>query len=53
MRSVSEATRLKYSAARQLGLEAKLLRVGWAGLSAKESGRVGGRVSAMKKKGGG
>ena len=36
--------------ARQLGLTDKLLKVGWAGLSAAESGRIGGMVSAQRKK---
>ena len=42
---------LKYRAAQELGLMDKLLRVGWAGLSAKETGRVGGMVKQMKKTG--
>ncbi|MBR5232279.1 MAG: small acid-soluble spore protein alpha/beta type [Clostridia bacterium] len=42
---------LKYRAAQELGLMDKLLRVGWAGLSAKETGRVGGMVRQMKKAG--
>jgi len=40
---------LKYQAAQQLGLMDKLQRVGWAGLSAQETGRIGGLVSRMKK----
>lgn len=40
---------LKYQAARELGLMEKLERVGWAGLSAKETGRVGGLVRSMKR----
>lgn len=40
---------LKYRAAQELGLMDKLQRVGWAGLSAKETGRVGGLVKQMKK----
>lgn len=42
---------LKYRAAQELGLMDKLLRVGWAGLSAQETGRVGGLVKRMKKAG--
>lgn len=49
MRSVDAETREKYEAARRLGLLDKLLRVGWAGLSAKESGRVGGVISGMRR----
>lgn len=39
----------KYQAAQELGLMEKLQRVGWAGLSAQETGRVGGLVKQMKK----
>ncbi|MCI5565669.1 MAG: hypothetical protein MR400_08280 [Clostridiales bacterium] len=50
MRMLSNEEREKYEAARQLGLTDKLLKVGWAGLSAAESGRIGGMVSAQRKK---
>ena len=46
MRMLSMEDRIKYEAARELGLLDKLKQVGWAGLSAAESGRVGGLVSA-------
>ena len=39
---------LKYAAAQQLGLTEKLLRVGWAGLSAQETGRIGSLVKHMR-----
>ena len=45
-----EEMELKYRAAAQLGLTDKLLRVGWAGLSAQETGRVGGMVAAMRRR---
>ena len=32
----------KYEIARELGLLEKVKQVGWAGLSAKETGRIGG-----------
>ena len=41
--------RLKYETAQELGLLPKLQRVGWAGLSAAESGRIGGLVGARLK----
>lgn len=47
---LSRDEREKYEAARALGLMPKLLRVGWAGLSTSESGRVGGLVSAKRRK---
>ncbi len=34
----------KYDAAEALGLTERLRSVGWAGLSAKETGRIGARV---------
>lgn len=46
MRMLSHKERLKYEAARELGLMDKLLQVGWAGLSTSESGRIGGLISA-------
>lgn len=49
MRMLSYEERLKYEAARELGLLEKLERVGWAGLSTAESGRIGGKVGAKKR----
>ena len=46
MRALSPEERLKYEVARELGLLPKLQRVGWAGLTTAESGRVGGLVGA-------
>ena len=40
---------LKYYAAQELGLMEKLLRVGWSGLTARETGQIGGIVRQMKK----
>ena len=50
MRMFSKEERMKYEAARELGLMDKLKSVGWAGLSAAESGRVGGLVGAKKRR---
>ena len=47
VRFVNDEMRLKYRAAERLGLTDKLLQVGWGGLSAQETGRIGGLVSAM------
>ena len=56
MRMLSREERLKYQAAEELGLLKRLQEVGWAGLSAKDSGRIGGVVGArmrrLKKDGG-
>ncbi len=40
--------RSKYEAAKAAGLLDRVLEVGWAGLSAKESGRIGGILAHMK-----
>lgn len=47
---LSREERLKYEIAGELGLMDKLKEVGWAGLSAAESGRVGGLIAARKRK---
>ena len=39
--------RNKYRAAEAAGLLDRVLEVGWAGLSAKESGRIGGLAAHM------
>ena len=41
---------LKYEIAEELGLMDKINEVGWPGLTAKESGRIGGIMTARKKK---
>ena len=46
---LSPQERRKYECARELGLLQRLEDVGWAGLTAKESGRIGGK---MGRKGG-
>ena len=48
---VSQAERLKYEIAREEGLLDKLLQVGWPGLTAAESGRIGGLVAARLERG--
>ena len=39
--------RRKYRAAREAGLLDRVLEVGWAGLSAKESGKIGGILAHL------
>ncbi len=41
---------LKMESAEELGLLDKVDQVGWGGLTAKESGRIGGLMTAKKKK---
>ncbi|NLN15170.1 MAG: small, acid-soluble spore protein, alpha/beta type [Tissierellia bacterium] len=46
----TEDDRLKYEIAEELGLLDKIKKEGWAGLTAKESGRIGGIMTARKRK---
>lgn len=41
--------KLKMEIAEELGLKDKINQVGWAGLTAKESGRIGGIMTARKR----
>ena len=43
------ADKLKLEIAEELGLTEKIKEVGWAGLTAKESGRIGGLITVRKK----
>lgn len=40
---------LKYEIANELGLSEKVVKLGWKGLSAKETGRIGGMMTKRKK----
>ena len=51
LRPMTEQEKLKYEAATELGLIDRLLEVGWGGLTAGETGQIGGRVAQMKKRG--
>ena len=42
--------RMKYEIARELGLLDRVREVGWAGLTAKETGRIGGMISRRNQK---
>ena len=46
--TLNEQERLKYECARQLGLLPRLMEVGWANLTAKESGQIGGKMARLK-----
>ncbi len=50
MRALSREERLKYEVAEELGLLPRLREVGWAGLTAAESGKIGGMVGARLRK---
>ena len=49
IQEINEDT-LKFEIAEELGLADKLKEVGWAGLTAKESGRIGGIITSRKRK---
>lgn len=40
---------LKYEIAEELGLIEKVKKLGWKGLSAKETGRIGGIITRKRK----
>jgi len=40
---------MKYEIANELGLGEKLSKVGWGGLTAEETGRIGGLITSKKK----
>ena len=42
--------RMKYEIAKELGLLDRVREVGWAGLSAKETGRIGGLIGQKNRK---
>lgn len=44
-RPMTEQERMKYEAANELGLMNRLLSVGWGGLTAVETGRIGALVA--------
>ncbi len=41
---------MKMELAEELGLTEKVEKLGWGGLTAKETGRIGGLITAKKKK---
>lgn len=40
---------MKYEIAKELGLSSKVDKVGWGGLTAEETGRIGGIMTKIKK----
>jgi hypothetical protein len=42
---------LKLEIAKELGLMERVEEIGWGGLTAKETGRIGGLMTAKKKRG--
>ena len=48
MKPPTNHERIKYRAAKEAGLLDRVLEVGWAGLTAKESGKIGGILAHLK-----
>ena len=46
---LNEQEKRKYEAARRFGLTDELAEKGWAGLSAKDAGRIGGSLHGRRK----
>lgn len=42
--------KIKYEIAEELGLKDKVEKLGWSGLTAEETGRIGGVMTRRKKK---
>lgn len=49
-KKLTENDLMKYEIAEELGLMKKVKQTGWGGLTAKETGRIGGIMTARKKK---
>lgn len=47
---MEDEERMKYEIAEEMGLLDKVLEEGWRGLSAKETGKIGGIMTSRKKK---
>lgn len=50
IRKPTQRERNKYQAAQEAGLLERVLEVGWAGLTAKESGKIGGMLSHKERR---
>jgi len=50
-KDLTENDLIKLEIAKEIGLIDKIDELGWGGLTAKESGRIGGIMTAKKRKG--
>ncbi len=50
-KALTENDLIKMEIAKEIGLMDKIEEIGWGGLTAKESGRIGGIMTAKKRKG--
>lgn len=48
--ALTREERMKYEIAQELGLLDRVREVGWAGLTAQETGRIGGLLGQKKRK---
>ncbi len=46
---LTEDDKMKYEIAKELGLLEKVIENGWGGLTAEESGKIGGIITRRKK----
>jgi len=46
---LTEDDKMKYEIAKELGLLEKVIENGWGGLTAEESGKIGGIITKRKK----
>jgi hypothetical protein len=51
IQTMTRQERLKYEAASELGLLDRLIKVGWGGLTAGETGRIGAAVARKLRQG--
>lgn len=49
MEELTKEQKMKYEIAKELGLYDKVIQEGWQSLSAKETGRIGGKITSRKK----
>lgn len=48
-RPMTQEEAMKYEVAKELGLIDKLIMYGWGGLTAKETGKIGGIITKRKR----
>ena len=49
MEELTKEQKMKYEIAKELGLYEKVMKEGWQSLSAKETGKIGGKITSRKR----
>lgn len=49
MEELTKEQKMKYEIAKELGLYDKVIEEGWQSLSAKETGKIGGKITSRKR----